>query len=137
MNIGDIIAQKGITIRGNLVVDKSTIISSIIKSKIHAHNNVRVVHTTIAKPVSAKPDGGLFKDEMQRLGIIKDRQDKRIPLGTKHMRKKMKTSTAEMDEFSFTEAMCVTKDSQLKRLGRIPCNFDDIEMKATNRSKAR
>jgi hypothetical protein len=134
MNIGDIIAQKGIVIRGNVVVDKAPIIASIIKSKMHrAHDaRARVVHTTIAKPHVVRDvqvtNSGLFKDEMERLGNIKERQDNRIPLGTRHMRFKNK-------EFSFSEAMCVTKDSQLRRLGRIPCNFDNIEMKATNRSK--
>lgn len=130
MKLCDIIAQKGIIIRGSVVVDKAPIIASIIKSKMRPH----VVHTTIAKPQVVRnvqiANSGLFKDEMERLGNIKERQDNRIPLGTRHMRFKNK-------EFSFSEAMCVTKDSQLKRLGRIPCNFDDIEMKATNRSKAR
>jgi hypothetical protein len=128
MKLGDIIAQKGVIIRGRVILDKAPVIASIIKSKMRP----RVVHTTIAKPQVVRDvqvtNSGLFKDEMERLGNIKERQDNRIPLGTRHMRFKNK-------EFSFSEAMCVTKDSQLKRLGRIPCNFDNIEMKATNRSK--
>ena len=144
MNIGDIIAQKGIIIRGNVVIDKSTIITSIIKNKIRARAT-KVVHTTIAPPMGTKAqiakelqiaETSLFKDEMKRLGAVKAREDRKIHLGTRHLRKKEKITThanIKLDEFSFAEAMAVTSDKQLRKLGRIHSNFDDIEMRATNK----
>ena len=145
MNIGEIIAQKGIVIRGNTIIDSPKVIASILKTKIANHHReaqrVEVVHTThVVKPaisgLMTPKNDSLFKDEMLRLGVVKERQDNRIHLGTKHMRTKQHITThagIKLDEFSFAEAMAVTSDKQLKKLGRIHGNFDDIEMRATNK----
>lgn len=146
MNIGEIIAQKGIVVRGRTIIDSPKVLSSIIKTKL-ANARREVVRTTqVAKAQSAKPvveritpkAESIFKDEMQRLGVVKDRQDKRIHLGTKHMRKKNHITThagVNLEKFTFAEAMVVSKEPELRKLGRVRGNFDEMERRASNNTR--
>jgi len=147
MNIGERILAQGISIRGHVVRDSLPVMLSIIKSKVHAAQRRDVVHT--AKQVvmttdkaqihSAKAEiagSSLFADEMKRLNVIKKQQDHKVQLGTKHLRKKHHITThakVELNEFTFAEAMTVTNNHELKKLGRVRSSFDNWSQRATNK----